>query len=329
MPKHPSGNPAQTEASPPPLPGQSITQPRRAVRLLGLIAAVIVVGGGAFLGLRQSMPVQLLSHYPLDLLAEEANTMVACAECHEGEELHSCNTCHDDHGAVEFADVPFYAVVNFNGDVPSPGFILLHEILPYQDQPHTHIPVLTFLANQGVTDFESVTMASKDGGFITVSQDQLSEASLLLPYADGIRFADENLHVSTWIKGITDFIVVGHDTPLSIEGEATSIGRLLLGPIRSVTVEETEVKLRNEETEEVRTAKTSSRLEGAAIEDLLSHWDFSSLEITTAEGQTVTLSEEIARGALLANQRGEVTLILPNRGRSDWVRGVVALRATP
>lgn len=329
MPKNPSANPTQMEAPPPPSPGQAITPPRRAVQLLGLIAAVVVVGGSAVLGLRRSMPVQLLSHYPLELLAEEANTMIECAECHEAETFHSCNTCHDDHGAVEFADVPFYAVVSLNGDVPSPGFVLLHEILPYQEQPYTHLPLLTFLANQGVTDFETVTMASKDGGFITVSRDQLSEESLLLPYTDGIRFADENLHISSWLKGITDFIVVDHDTPLTIDGQATSMGRLLLGPIRSVTVEETEVKLRNEETGEVRTAKTASRLEGAALEDLLSHRDFSSLEITTADEQTVTLTEEIARGAILANQRGEVTLILPNRGRSDWVRGVVALRSAP
>lgn len=303
--------------------------PRRAFRLAGIVAAIAIVSTGAFLGLRRSMPARLLSHYPLDLLAAEADTMVECGECHDAEAFHTCETCHDDHGAVEFENVPFYAVITFAGDVPEPGFVLVDDVLPYRDQPHTHIPLVTFLEEQGVTDFESVTMTSDDGGFITVDRDQLTEEALLLPYEDGIRFADENLHVSAWIKGITGIIVVGREKPLLVEGEATSMGRLLRGPLRSVTVEETEVKFMREETGQVHTARTASRLEGAAMEDILKSRHFTEVQIATADGETIVLSAEDAQGALLASLRDEVALILPDRARNEWIRGVVAIASTP
>ncbi|MBN1247600.1 MAG: hypothetical protein JXC32_08065 [Anaerolineae bacterium] len=322
-------SPPEEASRPEPGPMSTTSRPKQPLQLLGLIAAGIVVGGGAFLSLRRSMPVQLLSHYPVELLAAEAGTMVECGECHESEDFHACATCHDDHGAIEFEEVPFYAVITFAGDVPDPGFILIDDILPYRDQPHTHIPLLVFLENQGVTDFESVTMTSDDGGFITVERDQLSEEALLLPYEDGIRFADENLHVSAWIKGISGIIVVGQDRPLLVEGEATSIGRLLRGPTRSVTVEETEVKFKREETGQVRTARTASRLEGAPLEDILASRDFTAVTVRTQDGETMTLSTEDARGALLANLREDVTLILPDRARNEWIRGVVGIASTP
>lgn len=299
----------------------------RPVRIVGLIAAIVIVGGGAFVGLRGSKPATLLTHYTWDTLVAEANTMVECAECHEGEKFHGCDTCHDDHGAVEFEDVPFYAVVVFTGDVPNPGFVLIDDILPYRDQPHTHIPLLTFLEGQGVTEFESVTMSSDDGGFITVEREQLTKEALLLPYEDGIRFADEGLHISTWLKGITGIIVVGADRPMTVEGTPTSIGRLLMGPTLSATVEQTEVKFKSDETGEVRTAKTASRVDGAAVDELLISHDYTTLLVGTAAGDTVELPAEDVRGAILALLRGKVTLVLPDRARTEWISDVVSLKS--
>jgi hypothetical protein len=146
-----------------------------------------------------------------------------------------------------------------------------------------------------------------------------------MPYEDGVRFASENLHISTWLKGITRIIVVGSETPLRIDGQATSMGRLLLGPTRSVTVEETDVMLKSESDGEIRRAKTASRVEGAPIEDIVEHSAFQHLEIRDRAGETHTLTAEDAQGAVLILMQGRVTLALPSRGRSQWIPDVVAV----
>lgn len=290
---------------------------------VGLGAASLAVGdpGGN--------PLAVVTHYPLGVLAEEGRTMVECAECHDTAAFHTCDTCHDDHGAVEFEEVPFYAVVTFTGDVPEPGYLLLDEVLPYRDLPYTHVPLLEFLAEQGVTDFESVTLASDDGGLVTIERSQLTGEALLMPYVDGVRFAAEDLHVSTWLKGITRIVVVGEERPLTADGEATSMGRLLLGPLRAVTVEATSVMLKSEEDGEVREAQTAKRVEGAPLEAVVVHPDFASLTVEDAQGQTHALTAAEAEGAVLALLRGQPTLVLPGRARANWIPGVVAITSEP
>ena len=107
------------------------------------------------------------------------------------------------------ANVPFDDLILLQGDVPEPGYIPVNDILPYRDQPGTHVALLDFLAEQGVTEFESVTLASRDEGWITIERANLTAEALLMPHVDGVRFAAENLHVSTWLKGVWRIIVVG------------------------------------------------------------------------------------------------------------------------
>jgi hypothetical protein len=294
---------------------------------IGSLVLIVALGGGFLLG-RNTTPVEVLARYPTNMLLEEAATMVECAECHEHApaDFHTCDTCHDDHGAVEFADVPFYAVIAFQGDVPEPGYIQINEILPYQDQPNTFVIVKEFLADQGVEDFESVTFSARDEGFVTVTRENLTDAARLMPYVDGVRFASEDLHVSTWIKGITRIIVVGTETPITIDGEATSMGRLLLGPTRAVTVEQTDVMLKSEDDGEVRRGKTASRVTGAPLTTLLSA-DFDAVTVETADGETMTLDAAEVQDAVLVQRRDSPTLVLPGRGRSEWIGDVVALSA--
>jgi hypothetical protein len=292
---------------------------------IGIIFIIIIALGIMGVILFKTTPLHVVSQYPLDVLAEEAGTMSACAECHETEKFHTCDTCHDDHGALELANVPFYAVVAFVGDVPEPGFVLLNDILPYQAQPHTHIPLLDFLADQGVTDFESVTLASVDEGFVTIRREDLTARALLMPYEDGIRFASEDLHISTWIKGIRRIIVVGHETPLVVDGQATSMGRLLLGPTQIVTVEQTDVMFKSDDDGQVRKAQTASRIEGALLASAVAHAEFSQVVLKDRDGQTHTLSAEEASNALLYQMRDAVVLVLPERGRSQWLTGVVEI----
>lgn len=293
--------------------------------VLLLVLVVVGVAIAAAAGARSLAPLRLPSHYSLDVLVEEADTMNRCAECHDTAHFHACDACHDDHGAIEMAGIPFYAVINLTGDVPEPGYVPINEILPYRDQPHTHVSLLDLLEQYGVTDFESVTMASRDEGFVTVERQYLTPEALLMPYEDGVRFAAENLHVSVWLKGITHIIVVGTEKPLHIDGQATSMGRLLLGPTRSVTVEQTEVMLKNKTDGQVRRGKTASRLEGAPIEAIVANLTFQELVVRDQSGQEYTLTAGEARGAVLALVRGQVTLVLPERGRAQWITNVVEI----
>lgn len=290
-------------------------------------AALVVGVGGLVFGATRVAPMRVLTHYPLSVLAEEAQTMDECAECHEAEYFHTCNTCHDDHGAIEMENVPFYAGIMLEGDVPAPGYVLLDDILPYRDQPHTHLPLLDFLANQGVTEFESVTLASLDGGFVTLTPENLTAEALLMPYEDGIRFAAENLHISAWIKGIRRVIVVGAGTPLQIEGQATSIGRLLLGPSLELTVEQTSVMLQSEDDGKVRQAQAGARIIGAPLTALVDDPAFTQLMVRDSAGKETRLSAEETRGAVIAQLRGQVTLVLPERGRAQWITNVALLES--
>ena len=294
-----------------------------------LIAVLLVLGIGAIgvsVGAQKPVPWRLVTHFPLDVLAEEAYTMTDCLECHEPAKFHTCTTCHDDHGAIEMENVPFYAGITLAGDVPTPGYVLINDVLPYRDQPHTHLPLLDFLAQQGVTDFESVTLTSLDGGFVTITKENLTAGALLMPYEDGIRFADENLHISAWIKGIRRIIVVGKATPLTIDGQPTSMGRLLVGPTQLVTVEQTDVMYKSEEDGAVRKASSGSRVEGVPVSAIVADPAFTQVIARDASGEEATLSAEDARGALLVQIRGQVTLVLPSRGRSQWIADVVELR---
>jgi len=291
-----------------------------------VIIALLALGLALVLGATW-LPVEVLRYYPATLLLEEAERMGECAACHEAATFHTCDTCHNEHGSAVLEGFPFYAGVTLAGDVPQPGYILLNDVLLYSAQPYIHLSLLDFLAEQGAADFESVTLTSLDGGFITISRENLTPNGLLLPYEDGIRFAAEDLHISTWIKGIRGFIVVGPERPLEIDGEATSIGRLLLGPRHTVTVDLANVMLRSEEDGEVRSAQAGRRLEGVLVSEIVANPAFERLTVQTADGATHTLTIEEAWGALLVQLRGTLTLVLPERGQPQWLSGVTALRS--
>jgi len=292
-----------------------------------LVVSLLVGGvvGGAASGAPILAPLRAPLSYPWSLLAEEAQTMNDCAECHEVEDFHSCRSCHDEHGSAELASVPFDDLILLTGDVPRPDYIAVNEILPYRDQPGTHVRLLDFLAGSGARDFESVTLTSRDGGFVTLDPGNLTEEAVLLPHTDGVRFAAENLHVSTWLKGVWRIIVVAKDRPLTVDGRATSMGRLLLGPTRYVTIQQTDVMLKSESDGQIRKAKTASRIEGAGLDDIVGGRAYEELVVLDAAGKEHRLAAEDAEGAVLAQlrDRPEVVLVLPERGRSQWVSGVV------
>ncbi|KUK98135.1 MAG: hypothetical protein XE06_0081, partial [Anaerolineaceae bacterium 46_22] len=117
--------------------------------LLGVIIALVIS--------TKPMPVSLLQEYGLGLLWEEGLAMNECAECHDSVDFHSCETCHDDHGAVELTNIPFSEIVELTGDVPDPSFVKIHQVIPDQENLGTHITLLNFLEIHGVQEFETVT----------------------------------------------------------------------------------------------------------------------------------------------------------------------------
>ncbi len=289
------------------------------------VAAIAIVALVVFAAMQSVSPLRALTRYPLPTLMVEATTMDDCSECHDTSQFHTCQTCHDDHGALELARVPFNSLILLTGDVPKPGYIAVNEILPYVDGPATHVALADFLASRGVADFQAVALATGDGGLVTVERANLTSQALLMPYLDGLRFAAEDLHVSTWMKGITRIVVVGNEKPLRIDGQDTSIGRLLLGPLASVTVEQTDVMLVSPSDSQVRKAKTASREEGAPLRDLVANPDWQTLQVRDAKGQQRTIAAADGAGAVLTVVSGQVTLVLPERGRSQWVAGVVEI----
>jgi len=292
---------------------------------IGLLVLVLIIAG-LVAGWQHGLVFRVVDHYSLDTLKSEVVTMSECGDCHQGADFHRCSTCHDAHGAVEFADLPFYNLISLTGDVPQPGFVEVNQVLPYRDQPATQVSLLDFLAGQGVTEFESVVLTASDGGYLTIQKENLTEQALLLPYTDGIRFASEDLHVSTWLKGLTGILVVGREQPLTINGESTSIGRLLLGPTRQVVVERARVMFSSLTVGEVHEAETASQLWGASVADLFPGEEYSQIFVIDIAGEEHQFSRAELNLAVLAPTPDGPTLVLPDRGRSLWIMDVVELR---
>ncbi len=292
-----------------------------------VLIGVLLIGGGLgyLLGTQDHNPLMVVRHYPLEFLSLEASTMVECGECHESQDFHTCQTCHDDHGAIELNEVPFYNWVLFSGDVPKPDFVEINQILPYREQPNTMISVLDFLRSQGVDDFEQVGLFSDDGGVVLIEKSELSEQAYLMPYKDGIRFASEDLHVSTWIKGIRKILVIGVETPLMIAGQPTSLGRLMLARTVKVSVEAANVMLVSETDGKMRKAVTAQQFEGVALADIVNLHSAQPLHVVDVEGVKHQISAEEAKTGLLVPIRGVLTLVLPERGRSFWIENVVEI----
>jgi hypothetical protein len=286
--------------------------------LLGALVTLIIT-------LRPT-PVALIDEYGLGLLWKEGEVMNECAECHNSADFHSCETCHDDHGAVELGNIPFSKIVELTGDVPDPSFVRINQIIPDQENLGTHITLFQFLEMNGIDEFESVTFTTNDGGITTIQAQYLDETALLVPYIDGVRFITESVHSSTWLKGISRITIVGKEKPLIIDGEATSIGRLMLGETVRVIVEGSDVMLTGENGA-ISHAMVANWAEGARLLPLLKNKSPEGIAITDSQGNKTALTLEEIRDAIIAIIRDEVTLVLPDRGRSAWPTKLVEIES--
>ena len=282
-----------------------------------LLVIAALAGGAVFVAL------VVCSRGPWGVLVEDVQTLHSCLECHEGEDLHSCATCHDEHGDAVLSGITFDEVIELAGDVPSPGPVAAAKIVPRDAGPPGGLPLLDFLATQGAEPIERVVLFSGDGSQASMTRQELDDDSLLMPHTDGVRFADENHHYSTWLKGLTRIVVVGEDRPLRIDGQDTSIGRLLLGQTSSVTVEETEVMLADPNGDSIRRAHTARRLEGIPLLDVVDVKQDEVIVLHCADGLQRSITAAEASDALLVQELDGVTLVLPDRGRAAWSSRVV------
>lgn len=293
-----------------------------------LVVFIIILCGGliSLVIVTKPMPVALVQAYGIPKLWEEARVMNECAECHKAVDFHDCSTCHDDHGAVELAGVRFYEVVELTGDVPEHAFVRVNEILPNQELFGTHVLLFDFLASNGIDSFESVTFTTNDGGLTTIESQFLDETAMLVPYIDGVRFVTESVHASTWLKGIKSITVVGNERPLIINGEATSIGRLLLGDTVRLTVEGSETMLTNEDGQ-TGVAFVANWVEGARLLPLLKTPEPTQVICTDTNGSQYELGGDEVENAIIAIVRREITIVLPDRGRSTWPTNIIKIES--
>jgi len=288
------------------------------ISLFGVIIALVITA--------KPMPVSLLQEYGLGLLWKEGLAMNECAECHDSVDFHSCETCHDEHGSVELTNIPFSEIVELTGDVPDPSFVRIHQVIPDQENLGTHITLLNFLEMHGVQEFETVTFITNDGGLTTIEYQYLDETAMLVPYIDGVRFITETIHNSTWLKGINRITIVGKEKPLTIDGEATSIGRLLLGDTMRLTVEGSDVML-SDDTGNLSHAMVANWVEGPRLLDLLKTTSPDVVIITDSNGEVIELTADEIQNAIIAIVKDEVTLVLPDRGRSVWPTQIVEIES--
>jgi hypothetical protein len=240
-----------------------------------------------------------------------------------------CVECHQLHGAITLDNVPFNAFVLLTGDVPEPRLIGVNEMLPYRLAGQASISLLQLLAQNGVEDFKEVSLISTDGGIVTLERQYVSDRSLLLAYVESVRFKDDGLHVSTWLKGINKIVVVGNDLPIIVDGRATSMGRLLRENTLTVISERSYPMYHSEEDGQIREGEYSHLHTGAPLEDLVAHADFATLTVTDAQDQAYTIDARTAEGAILTIYYGEPTLMFPDLHKGEWVADVVKIVSNP
>lgn len=239
----------------------------------------------------------------------------------------TCAKCHDVHGSIEWRDAPFQSQVWILGDVPEATYLVVNDLFPYREgQQSTGISLPELLAHHGAPDYSRVALESLDGGIVILEQRYLTEESVLVPYMEGIRFKDQNQHVSTWLKGVRWIIVEGRDRPLLVAGERTSMGRLLLADRTTVITEGGDAIYKSPLNGEIYRGNYAHTVVGARLASLVPKLaDCGALLVRDRKGQVREISCPSANRGVIATVDGRPALVLPDRPRRDWVLDVVEI----
>jgi hypothetical protein len=237
-----------------------------------------------------------------------------------------CASCHDVHGAIEWEDAPFQSQVWIMGDVPEATYLIVSDLFPYHRQElGTAISIPDLLARYGVDEFNRVAIESLDGGIVILDRPYVTELSRLVPYLEGIRFIDENQHQSTWLKGVRWIVVVGEETPLTINGQATSMGRLLMSDRMTVVAEGGDAVFISPRDGKTYRGDYARLYTGARLSTLLGDDAYTALEVYDAQGQSRSYTAEEVADALIATVDGRPALVLPATTRREWTMDVIRI----
>jgi hypothetical protein len=237
-----------------------------------------------------------------------------------------CASCHDVHGAIEWEDAPFQSQVWIMGDVPEATYFFVSDLFPYHRQEMgTAISLPDLLARYGAGNFSQVAVESLDGGIVILDRQYVTELSRLVPYLEGIRFIDENQHQSTWLKGVRWIIVVGEETPLTIDGQATSMGRLLMSNRATAVAEGGDALFISPRDGKTYRGDYARLYTGARLGHLLGEGVYTTVEAYDAQGRSRSYSAEEVADALIATVDGRPALVLPNAPRREWTLDVIGI----
>lgn len=239
----------------------------------------------------------------------------------------SCAECHDVHGGLEWKDAPFQSQVWVLGDVVTSSYFFVNDLFPYRnDTQDTKITLRDLLARYGTTNFQRVALESLDGGVVTLGNEFVTEQSVLVPYLEGLRFADENQHKSVWLKGVRWITVEGSATPLTIAGQPTSLGRLLLADRTMVTTEGGEAIYISPLNGDTYRGNYAHAYVGASLDVLLrNELPYTKLSVRDAKGRAKEITLQQAEGAIVGTVNGHPSLILPRASRGVWVVDVTEI----
>ena len=82
-----------------------------------------------------------------------------------------------------------------------------------------------------------------------------------------------------------------------------------------------------DESDQTNRAFVANWIDGAQLLPLLDSPAPTAIIVTDSEGNTVSLSGEAIQNAVIALNRDEVTLVLPDRGRSAWITDIVNIES--
>ena len=264
-------------------------------------------------------------------IAGSAAGLLVSPQLHGIEREFRCVGCHGSiHGAVQIETLPYNALVLLTGDVAKAGFVTVNDVFPYRADPPRSVTLAEFVRLYGgTTEFSQLVLVSTDGGRVALDQQYVTEKSLLLPYLEGVRFSDENQHVSTWLKGINQIIVIGKERPVLVSGKPYTMGQLLAGPVVTVSTEAGRAMKANAKTEAIFRGEYAHLHTGAALGSLLGQQQFSALTVVDATGNSVRIPKEKTDAAILTIVDNRTTMVLPTESRREWVFGVTEVRVVP
>jgi hypothetical protein len=286
----------------------------------------LLIGFGIFLTvviiiLLYPFPVRVITEYPLHGLLAESKMMHECAECHEGEDFHSCDTCHNDHGSVTLEEIDFYSTLQITGDVPREVYLSLNKVFLNNENKIDKINISDLLHDYEINNFEKIILYTNDGGFVTISNENLDANSFLVPYENGIRFIDESLHESTWLKSIVKIIIISSESKLHVNGVPISYGELLPEEAVEFTVERAKVTYKNYDDGITKSAETATRLEGVQLLSIISPESGQDIEVITNENVFIIEMKDAIKSkiSLIDDQ---IVVVFPITSRKEWIYGV-------